>query len=194
MVPTRQSWLVAMLASFNLRQSVFIGHHAGYSASGRDTHSDSYANNDIFIGTKAGELVANSQGNNIILGHNAGRRAFNPFTSVIAGEFAADFAAHVGESVVLGEQAAMDAHTVNNSVVVDPTLLKKLPGSLDVGSHAGYSRSSLSNIAIGILAGYQRDDGSATYTGSAPGNYTRSDAVCNSRISNPSARSNRHYP
>ena len=181
--------------SFNLRQSVFIGDQAGYSASGRDTLSDSYANNDIFIGTKAGELAANSQGNNIILGHNAGRRAFNPFTSVIAGEFAADFAAHVGYSVVLGEQAAMDAHTVNQSVVVGPNAAQEASGitlDVNVGPHAGYkAESSLSNIAIGTLAGYQRDDGSATYTGSAPGSYTRSDALAATpRISNPGARSN----
>ena len=181
--------------SFNLRQSVFIGHHAGFSASGRDSITDSFANNDIFIGTKAGELVAESQGNNIILGHNAGRRAFNPFTSVIAGEFAADFAAHVGDSVVLGEQAAMDAHIVNQSVVVGPHAAQEASGivlDVNIGPHAGYrAENSTNNIAIGTLAGYQRDDGSATYTGSAPGNYTRSTApAATARISNPGERSN----
>jgi len=176
--------------SRDLRQSIFIGDTAGFSASGED---GGFANNDVFIGTRAGELVANSQGNNIILGHQAGRRAFNPITNVIAGEFAADFAANVNYSVVLGNRAAMDAHTVSECIIAGTFAGEQASGvvlDINFGKYAGYkAENSQSNIAIGGLAGYQRDDGSAKYSGSAPGSYARDDTG-DPRISNPGERSN----
>lgn len=126
--------------------NIFIGHRAGITAA-------NLISGNVVIGSSAGKTI--EDGNNVIIGFEAGKAASTVSSSVIVGA-GAGLVSESNFNVIIGPSAGAEMTTSGNSVVIGANAgfgLTKGSDNVLIGPNSGLSlATATSNIAMGTNA------------------------------------------